>query len=197
MESMDDGGVQVMDVSRYDVHDGYNFPNYDISVLVMETKFQASNFTRPICLENSTQVDTKDALIVLGWGMDSKGESGMKLNLAKLQIQDTDYCNAAMETDTGFGDDLFCAEDQALEGSGSCYGDSGGPAFAFNSVLWRYELRGLVSGGAAPQQCGEFGVPRIFTSTSFDGIYSWISEKTEGKNWRALFCKTFKCKPEK
>ena len=91
MESTDDGGVQVLDVSRYDMHEGYNFPNYDISVLVMETKFQASNFTRPICLENSTQGDTKDALIVLGRGMDSNGERGMKLNRAKLQIQDPDY----------------------------------------------------------------------------------------------------------
>ena len=92
MESMDDGGVQVREVSRYHVHEGYNYPNYDISVLVMKTKFQASTFIRPICLENLIQVDSTDGVIVLGWGMDRHGEHGMELNIAKLQILDPDYC---------------------------------------------------------------------------------------------------------
>jgi hypothetical protein len=86
IESMDDGGVQVLDVSHYDIHDAYNFPNYDISVLVMKTKFHASTFIRPICLENSTQVHSMDGVLVLGWGMDRNREWGKKLNLAKLQI---------------------------------------------------------------------------------------------------------------
>ena len=66
-----------------------------------------------------------------------------------------------METVTGFGDDLLCAIDQALGGSGSCFGDSGSPVFAFNSIQRRYELKGLVSDGAVPGQCGAFGAPDI------------------------------------
>ena len=148
----------------------------------MKTKFQASTVIRPICLENVIQVDSTDAVLVLGWGMDRHGEHGMELNIAKLHILDPDYCKEVVETVTGFGDDLLCAIDQALGGSGSCFGDSGGPVFAFNSIQRRYELKGLVSGGAVPGQCGAFGAPDIFTRTSFDNIYRWISKKTEDKS---------------
>ena len=89
MESTDDGGVQVRDVSRYHVHERYNYPKYDIP---------------------------------------------------------------------------------------------GGPVFAFNYFQRRYEQKGLVSGGAVPGQCGAFGAPAIFTRTSFDNIYRWISKKTEEKS---------------
>ena len=52
-QSSDDGGVQVRDVSRYDIHERYNDANnYDISVLFTSTKFTASSFV----LSRSTQL---------------------------------------------------------------------------------------------------------------------------------------------
>ena len=165
-------------MDRFDIYEGYKYelPNFDISVLYLQTPFQATTFVRPICLESPTHEESSDAAIVLGWGKDENGDHGKELKIATLKILAPDYCESALETVDGFGDDLFCAVDQAGGESGSCYGDSGGPIFTFDSTQFRYQLKGLVNGG---KRCGQFGSPDIYTSTTYDQIFSWISSKID------------------
>merc|ERR1719206_1482855 len=185
---------QVRDISHYDVHPNYEDGslNYDISLLVVKTVFDPSDFIRPICLGSEPLRDTKTEVLVVGWGEDRNRNSGAKLNMVKLQVQNRDFCTAKWASTLGFGAELFCATDQTLAGSGSCFGDSGGPVFqlvrfnqqeskseqSFYSQI-RYELQGLVSGDF--EKCGDLH-PDIFTSTSYAPIYNWIASKIGGDN---------------
>jgi len=187
----DNQETQVQDVSHYDVHDKYRdgYLHFDISVLVVKQKFNPSSYIRPICLGSLSQKDANSDVLVVGWGKDRNGVHGTNLNIAKLQIQSEAFCkDAAPAAAPWFGAELFCAADQALTGSGSCPGDSGGPVFALRSTeqggvtvfssQFRYELQGLVSGGAAPGECGVLHAPDIFTNTSHGPIYNWIASMT-------------------
>ena len=181
MDSSDNDGVQVGDVISYDRYPDYKYAgstssHYDIAILNLETRFQATNFVRPICLLSPSQTYIKSAL-VLGWGLDEYGEHGMELKKARVQILDPAYCDSALEsvrTVKRFGEDLFCAADPGTEseqGGGTCQGDSGGPTFGFNPEQFRYELLGLVNGGP---RCGDFEKPDKYTRTVFMKINNWI-----------------------
>merc|ERR1712013_567398 len=197
----DNEETQVRAVSQYDVHEKYRdgYLKFDISVLVVKQKFHLSSHIRPICLGSPSQKDANSAILVVGWGKDRHGVHGTNLKIAKLQIQSSSFCKDAHTTlAPWFGAELFCAADQALAGSGSCHGDSGGPVFALRptnhggvsvySNQFRYELQGLVSGGAFPGECGGLHAPDIFTNTSHGPIYDWIVRKTEECNRKWWKC---------
>ena len=119
-----------------------------------------------------------------GWGRDLIDfDLGEELKFAKLQILENVYCEEKVGKKDGrgevfrtgvFGDDLFCADDPAGGYTGACEGDSGRPIFTFEPKNIRFELQGIVQGGAV---CGVFGSPDIYTNTSFGDIHNWIVEK--------------------
>ena len=182
--SDDDQHVQVGDVANYDLHDRYQYghANYDVAILHMQNQLSPSESVRPICLEDPNfSLTPSDSVFVTGWGEDWIGQIGGNLKVAQLQILEDDYCENSVGKDIQrqgvFGQDLFCADDLTGGISGSCHGDSGGPVFSFNTLKQRFELTGLVNGGKV---CGAFGLPDVYTKTSFDAIHQWIVKKISG-----------------
>ena len=102
----------------------------------------------PICLPEVSQSSLPSSLIhtgitVQGWGKDENGEFGQTLTQIDVSIRSKEECNYQFKNNVGkldalriqaflpdlITDSMFCADSTLnQEATGTCDGDSGGPA---------------------------------------------------------------------
>ena len=58
-------------MTNYVIHEKYQFPNYDTSIITVAKPFEFSDNVGPVCLPSSifsSGIESGDKLIGLGWG---------------------------------------------------------------------------------------------------------------------------------
>jgi secreted trypsin-like serine protease len=143
----DETSAPTIAVSRSIVHPLFNMgptPRnfYDVAVLILEQPAPAG-YTPAALLKDPNVVQNKVVLTVAGFGRSNPNlPSDGSLNKANLSVVDSQFTPVE-----------FLLSQTA--GAGSCFGDSGGPAYAtVNGVLY---VAGVVNRGPSPL-CNAFGV---------------------------------------
>lgn len=148
------------------IHPEYN-GTHDIALIKLEAPAQSA----PIKLGTAAEVGTESR--ILGWGQTTPqpGGDGGSDQLQELDttIVDPAECQGGqIDAETE-----LCTKGKE-EGSGACYGDSGGPEIAKEGEEW--VLIGDTSRSGGSQDCAV--EPAIYTSTVAHA--DWINEVTGG-----------------
>ncbi|XP_042886324.1 CLIP domain-containing serine protease 14D-like [Penaeus japonicus] len=133
---------------------------------------ESAGFVLPVCLPPAdfsprTVPSTKFA-IAAGWGFTENGTSSNRIKHVNLPLVDNSKCNEIYRGTTV--SEQLCAGGNA--GEDSCSGDSGGPLVLSGTFGPPYQQIGVVSYG--PVNCGQKGVPGIYTSVS--SYRTWIEQ---------------------
>ena len=123
--------------------------------------------------KNDLYPDSK--VTAAGWGFTeglNKFNPSQNLRVANLTILDSSVCQGFIETFSN--ERSICA--QGEEGVGTCFGDSGGPLFDDNGVVY-----GVVSFGS-PSDCGKFPSWFLVFGFCFWFLFVWF---------RFVFCCCF------
>ncbi|KDR22461.1 serine protease gd-like isoform X2 [Zootermopsis nevadensis] len=147
-------GSQENDVAKIFVHPSFNTDNYqaDLAMIVLAITVQYTLTVRPVCLWNQSDKNLAKIVekegVVVGWGLDEKGNNAQKLKMVKMPVVKQETC---IWSDPTFfsqftSNTTFCAGYR--NGSSVCNGDSGGGmVFPENqrdgNQIWM--LRGIVS----------------------------------------------------
>ena len=161
--------TQVLTYPGFDPSTGYG----DAGVLVLATATTAPVIPLATPADESL-IDAGSAISIAGWGATS-GTGGLSdvLESATIGVQTTDYCNSQDGADSLIFDPSseFCAIDQVNYASGTCHGDSGGPAIVTPTPTSVLEV-GIVS--RADAYCRTVW-PDIFTRV--DLVSDWVSSE--------------------
>jgi len=189
-------GGAVHTIRKTIVHPDYQerIVYYDIGLLFLDEPFTITPKLLPICLPDISHSSLPSSLIntgivVQGWGKDENEEQGKSLTQIYVSIRSKNDCNYLLTNNVRrldalrikeylpdlTTDSMFCA-DSILnpEETGTCNGDSGGPALIrnFKDGLYVHSLVGIVQGGIA---CGS-KFPDFYTDVANDKILPWIKQ---------------------
>lgn len=162
-------------------HPDYNKTNLlnDIGLYFLKEQIEFNEYIQPACLPNRITKfypPINSILFASGWGdLQYEGYSPDVLYNVRLTNNDFEICRKLYLNVKE--DSQICAGD-LYNGKDTCQGDSGGGLYAYDSILNKYILSGIVSYGKG---CG-FGAPAIYTRVSF--YHDWIDStiKRESKN---------------
>ncbi|XP_069975909.1 CLIP domain-containing serine protease B4 [Penaeus vannamei] len=183
-ESTNGGGlfcappVQDFEAEEIIAHPSYNTRvrfSDDIALVRLNRpiNFQESaGFVLPVCLPPAdfsprTAAGNKSA-IAAGWGFTETGSTSDRIKHVKLPLLDNTQCSQIYSGN--IVSEQICAGGNA--GEDSCGGDSGGPLVLAGTFGPPYQQIGIVSYG--PVNCGQQGVPGIYTSVS--SYRTWIEQ---------------------
>lgn len=174
---------------RIYIHDDWNplSKSFDADVSLLEFEDDSiifNNFVQPICLWNSKNEPTVTEGTVTGWGKseDTTNTHEIKPKVIKVHIQTNEHCLSQQPRLSELSSErTFCAG--LTNGSGVCFGDSGGGLFIENNGV--YHLKGIVSSSLLnATECDVFG-NAIYTNLIM--FRDWIENVTGGD----LFWKCF------
>ncbi|XP_058795516.1 CLIP domain-containing serine protease HP8-like [Phymastichus coffea] len=154
------------DYAPYSAHQ-----RYDIALLRLSRDMPYTDYIRPICLPDNSNVASK--LTAAGWGRtELRSGSDIKLKVA-LPLVDFRQCSRVYRNhQVNLGEGQFCAGGE--KGFDSCRGDSGGPIMMREKEARpRWKVAGIVSFG--PANCGMEGFPGVYTKV-YDFL-PWIMAK--------------------
>ena len=124
--------------------------NHDVALLALDRVVPQA----PAVLAEQ-RPDAGKSLLIAGYGATSTNDNTRPaaLKAALIDAADPDSCTLVSESfDPSW---LFCGEastDPAVPGGTSCYGDSGGPAFAYENTFANVVVEGVISYGSR-QSC--------------------------------------------
>ncbi|KAF1379060.1 hypothetical protein PFLUV_G00172110 [Perca fluviatilis] len=155
-------------------------PNYDpntndsdVSLLLLSSPVNVTNFTRPVCLaQPGSTYSSGTTCWVTGWGdceCDSPLPFPQMLQEVSVPLVSNEQCNDTYGIITS---NMICAG-LAAGGKDSCQGDSGGPLVTKVNSTW--VQIGIVSFGDG---CGLPGIPGVYARVS--QYTSWINGITSG-----------------
>jgi Trypsin len=120
--------------------------NHDVALLALDRTMPET----PAVLAEQRPAEGK-SLLIAGYGSTSTNDNTRPsaLKAALIDAADPDSCHLVSESfDPSW---LFCgaaATDPAVPGGTSCYGDSGGPAFAYENTVDNLVVEGVISYGS-------------------------------------------------
>jgi secreted trypsin-like serine protease len=120
--------------------------NHDVALLALDRALPQ----QPATLAEQ-RPDTGKELLIAGYGSTSTNDQSdpSALKAALIDAADPGSCHLVSESfDPSW---LFCgaaATDPAIPGGTACYGDSGGPAFAFENTVTNLVVEGVISYGS-------------------------------------------------
>jgi Trypsin len=120
--------------------------NHDVALLALDRALPQ----QPATLAEQ-RPDTGKQLLIAGYGSTSTNDPSepSALKAALIDAADPTSCHLVSETfDPSW---LFCgaaATDPAFPGGTACYGDSGGPAFAYENTVTNLVVEGIISYGS-------------------------------------------------
>jgi len=142
---------------------------FDIAIVKLKSNLHFSDHIRPICLTMPGRDDTRDDLVVAGWGRTQTEERSSLLQVLDLEEVSAKQCRAEYRPlGVELLDSQLCA--RGFGGSDSCTGDSGGPLMARHGTVWH--LEGIVSFGT--QGC-DSSLPGVYTRIS--SLLPWLSSE--------------------
>jgi secreted trypsin-like serine protease len=150
----DTTGGRVIAVAEIHSNTAFNFEDWDNDIALI--KLATSVTDRTVTPIHRAAVAPGTAIIEVGYG-DADNNGGGAGLLRKLATANID-CAIANDPAVS-GANLLCFD--ATDGTSSCYGDSGGPAFI--TVNGSYEVAGVTSGGTADQCTAGFD---LYTSVA-------------------------------
>ena len=148
-------------------------PINDICLLRLNEKIDFASVQynlNEVCLPNKDTINkiSLDKCVATGWGLDEKDGSESKfLKEVNLPIVNNTKCKS--KHDQFDENTQICAGGFSNGGSGTCYGDSGGPLQCQLEDTWY--LMGVTSYG---DPCAMPNNPDVFTKISF--YHDWIME---------------------
>jgi Trypsin len=140
-----DAGVVAVLPQPYYRWDGTRH-NHDVALLALDRAMPQ----QPAALAEQ-RPDTGKQLLISGYGSTSTDDKSdpSALKAALIDAADPASCHLVSETfDPSW---LFCgaaATDPAIPGGTACYGDSGGPAFAYENTVANLVVEGVISYGS-------------------------------------------------
>ena len=132
-------------IKEYKFHPKYDAPKfyYDVALVILKGEFRFTSRISPICLPQETLLHpgANTYISVQGWGKEVGGTTGKVASEANVGIRSKDECDDKFKN-SGYlysdniksympqysEDMLFCANANLDPQSGTCHGDSGGPA---------------------------------------------------------------------
>ncbi|HEY4178257.1 MAG TPA: serine protease [Kofleriaceae bacterium] len=140
-------GGTVVAVAEVHYNPGYNGDAWDNDIALLKLAAPVTNVT-PSPLYR-TQLATGSTVTEVGYGASSNNQHSDGAGLLRKVDKTTVACSGANDP-TILDANLVCMN--AGDGSGSCYGDSGGPAFFMSGGV--LTVAGVTSGGNL-ENCGE------------------------------------------
>jgi len=133
---------------------------HDIGMMVTQTPFEYTEYSRPICLpDKNFKIPAGVTCIISGWGTTSKSGTSRELLHSKVKIESRRKCERALHPHT-LNADGICS---GGSGPAGCSGDRGGPLVCLvqdsRNEPKRYVLGGVTSWGFG---CGN--MPGVYTS---------------------------------
>lgn len=164
---------QVSGVSRVLVYPGFDRSDLtgDAALLILSTPTTAPAIALASYPSDSPRLEAGTRSLIAGWGYTYLGQESQpqRLSYAYTVVQRAGYCEHNVRPFSGVSE--LCAIDPPGEGTGACYGDSGGPLLALApSGSGDVEL-GIASHG--PEECSSEH-PTVFTRA--DLIEPWVAE---------------------
>jgi secreted trypsin-like serine protease len=164
-------------VSKIAIHQNWN-PNLilnDVAIIKLRKNVTFSSRVSPICLptSNDSTVVYNKKLVITGWGRTHEGNLAPVLQQGVLKVINGDpLCTAEGRT---YDDSTnYCAfDDENLNLTSSCVGDSGGPLQLWDGV--RATVYGIVSYGYGNSTRCFNTVPSYYTNVP--AFLDWILEK--------------------
>ena len=166
------GGEQIIDVSSWESHPEYDFPDIDFAIITLASDVVFSDTVMPACLPDaSTDYDSVVATVA-GWGDLSTGGDSPFI---PHEVDVDTITNTACTTDTSYAkdeitDNMLCAR---RSGKDSCQGDSGGPLVTKEGNT--YTLIGVVSFG---EECADDLAPGVYARVTQQ--LPWIRRRIQG-----------------
>lgn len=118
-----------IDIQQSIIHEKYERGKNDIAVLKLAKKASFTDYIRPACLWQTTEIDT-DRVTTIGWGKTETGRTSNELLKVGLDIIPNQECQSiwakAGLPNFVISDTQMCAGDKK-GGKDTCNGDSGGP----------------------------------------------------------------------
>ena len=134
-------------IKEYKIHPKYDYQNatyyYDVALIILHEELRFTSKISPICLPQETLVHPGENthISVQGWGEDAEGSHGKVASEVNVGIRSKDECDDKFKNSGYLYSDqiksympryteeiLFCANANLNQQSGTCFGDSGGPA---------------------------------------------------------------------
>lgn len=144
-----DGREQTRQAKKIVAHGSFD-PKYftnDIAIIFLESDFVLNEWVDTAVLPGYNWDIPDYQVIVTGWGSYAVGGK-LTDHLQKISIAvlDHDICTQYNAVGVKITDNVFCVIELGLDRwFGSCMGDSGGPAIAYNESLKEYYLCGVIS----------------------------------------------------
>jgi uncharacterized protein (TIGR03382 family) len=134
----------VVGVAEIHSHPGFDYNAWDNDIALVKLAAPVTNVTPTPILRDSLAIGSQ--VLEVGYGVSDNNDGGG--GILRQVTKTTADCAGA--NDPGIsGANLICMN--AGDGKGSCYGDSGGPAFA--TINNQRVVAGVTSGGSG-EQCG-------------------------------------------
>ncbi len=124
--------------------------NHDVALLALD---RALPQTPAVLAEQ--RPDAGKSLLIAGYGATSTDDNSRPAALKAALIDAADPASCTLVSESFDPSWLFCgaaASDPAVPGGTSCYGDSGGPAFAYENTVANIVVEGVISYGSR-QSC--------------------------------------------
>uniref|UniRef100_A0AB38ZEN1 Venom S1 protease 26 n=1 Tax=Oncocephalus sp. TaxID=2944721 RepID=A0AB38ZEN1_9HEMI len=164
-------------------HEKYEQVNqqYDISLLVLETKIEFNSKVGPACLPKSQKNLVDQVVKVLGWGkMRSRGHRARTLQKVNLRVIPLSICAETFAAEIPLNNPhQLCTFNHRKD---ACQGDSGGPVIWLDPDTNMYTQVGIVSYGSG---CGSSS-PGMNTDLAF--FVDWIHQKIADTKPEAAVC---------
>ncbi len=120
--------------------------NHDVALLALD---RAVPQTPAVLAEQ--RPDAGKSLLIAGYGATSTNDNSRPAALKAALIDAADPGSCTLVSESFDPSWLFCGEastDPAVPGGTSCYGDSGGPAFAYENTFANIVVEGVISYGS-------------------------------------------------
>ncbi len=155
--------------------------NHDVALLALDRAMPQA----PAALAEQ-QPDAGKPLLIAGYGSTSTNDNTRPSALKEALIDAADPGSCTLVSESFDPSWLFCgaaSTDPALPGGTSCYGDSGGPAFAYENTADNLVVEGIISYGS--QHSCEYSRSYLVLVSSERGFID-RALVTAPQNWRSL-----------
>lgn len=154
----------VYQISELKIHPFHSKGKYfnDIALIRVDKPIEFNNDTQPIQLATINDLKNGDELHIPGWGSTQLNRKGsIRLKSLSVRYLEKSSCIARIPSKATLSKENLCFV--SPQGSGACFGDSGGPVVNENGILY-----GVLNWGIP---CAK-GYPDVFTNIAY--YYPWI-----------------------